>query len=151
MPARPPSLRAIAAFEATARHSSLTRAAAELNLTTSAISHAITALEARLQTRLLDRSRRRVALTPAGQALAIRVRLSLALLGEAFDATPWLERGRLVLSTLDSIAERVLVPALPDFARAFPDVVLELRTGSALADVERDADLAIRFGPGGWR
>ena len=151
MPSRPPSLRAIAAFEAAARHGSLTRAAAELNLTTSAVSHAITALEDRLQTKLLDRAHRRIALTAAGRTLAVRVRLSLALLGEAFDATPWLERGRLVLSTLTSIAERVLVPALGDFVLQFPDVTLDLRTGSALADLENDVDVAIRFGPGSWR
>ena len=61
MPVRPPSLRSIAAFEAAARHASFTRAAAELNLTPGAISHAIKALEDRLGQRFFDRKGRGVA------------------------------------------------------------------------------------------
>ena len=55
MPVRPPSLRSIAAFEAAARHASFTKAAAELNLTPGAISHAIKALEERLGKLLVQR------------------------------------------------------------------------------------------------
>ncbi|MGQ0660824.1 LysR substrate-binding domain-containing protein, partial [Sphingosinicella sp.] len=150
MPARPPSLRAISAFEAAARHQSFAKAALELNLTTSAVSHAIKGLETRLRTRLFDRAGRRVALTPEGQTLAVRVRLSLSLLGDAFDTSPWLRRDRLVVSTLSSIAGR-LAPSLGDFRRRFPDIELELRCGAALADLTADeVDVAIRFGPGGW-
>lgn len=150
MPARPPSLRSIAAFEAAARHRSFTRAAAELNLTTSAISHAVKALETRLRTRLFERSGRTLNLTPQGQTLVTRVRLSLSLLSDAFDTSPWLRRDRLVVSTLASIGRR-LAPRLGEFRDRFPNVELELRCGSALADVASDdADVAIRFGPGGW-
>src|ERR1044071_7580490 len=99
MAVRPPSLRSISAFEAAARHQSFAKAAQELNLTTSAVSHAIKSLETRLPTRLFDRAGRRVALTGEGQTLAVRVRLSLSLLGDAFDASPWLRRDRLVVST----------------------------------------------------
>lgn len=150
MPARPPSLRAISAFEAAARHQSFAKAALELNLTTSAVSHAIKGLEARLHTRLFDRIGRKVALTAEGQTLAVRVRLSLSLLGDAFDASPWLRRDRLVISTLASIAGRV-APLLSDFQQRCGDVELDLRCGSALADLAAgDVDVAIRFGPGGW-
>lgn len=150
MPARPPSLRAIAAFEAAARHQSFAEAARELNLTTSAISHAVKGLETRLGARLFDRAGRRVTLTPEGQTLAVRVRLSLSLLGDAFDTSPWLRRDRLVMSTLSSIAGR-LAPMLTDFRKRFPDVELDLRCGAQLADlVADDVDVAIRFGPGGW-
>lgn len=150
MPARPPSLRSISAFEAAARHQSFARAAAELNLTTSAVSHAIKSLESRLRTRLFDRAGRRVTLTSEGQTLAVRVRLSLSLLGDAFDTSPWLRRDRLVVSTLASIATR-LAASLDDVRLCFPHIELELRCGSILADpASGDVDLGIRFGPGGW-
>jgi len=151
MAVRPPSLRSIAAFEAAARHASFTRAADELNLTPGAISHAIKALEQRLDQQLFTRDGRAVALTEAGRTLAARVRLSLGLLADAFDTAPWRARDRLVVSTLASIAERLFLPALPHLLAAAPGVMLDLRCTTALADLDRDIDLAVRFGPGGWR
>jgi DNA-binding transcriptional LysR family regulator len=151
MPVRPPSLRSIAAFEAAARHASFTRAADELNLTPGAISHAIKALELRLDQQLFKREGRAVALTEAGRMLAARVRLSLGLLADAFDTSSWRARDRLVISTLSSIAERLLLPGLPGLKAAAPGMMLDLRCTTALADLDRDIDLAIRFGPGGWR
>ena len=150
MPARPPSLRSITAFEAAARHQSFSRAAAELNLTTGAVSHAIRALETRLDCALFHRSGRRVSLTAGGQALASRVRLSVALLDDVFDLTPWLRRDRLVVTSLSSIVQRILLPALADLKSAMPDVTFDLRCSSILADLGGEVDLAIRFGPGGW-
>lgn len=149
MARRPPSLNAIAAFEAAARHGSFARAAQDLNLTTSAISHAIRGLEHRLGTRLFDRAGRGVALTGAGQTLAVRVRLSLALLDDAFDMAGPPSREVLRVSTLASIAAR-LAPALADFPERFPAVNLVLECSSLLADLGGAADVAIRFGPGGW-
>ena len=151
MPVRPPSLRSVAAFEAAARHASFTKAADELNLTPGAISHAIKALEQRLDQQLFVRSGRAVTLTEAGRTLAARVRLSLGLLADAFDTAPWRARDLLVISTLASIAERVLVPALAELQAAAPGMMLDFRCTTALADFDRDVDLAIRFGPGGWR
>ena len=151
MPVRPPSLRSIAAFEAAARHASFTKAAAELNLTPGAISHAIKALEQRLDQQLFDRSGRTVALTDHGRTLAARVRLSLGLLADAFDTAPWRTRDRLVISTLASIAQRILLPALDRLRAGCPGVMLDFRCSSELADFDREIDLAIRFGPGGWR
>jgi LysR family glycine cleavage system transcriptional activator len=149
MTVRPPSLRSIAAFEAAARHQSFTRAAAELNLTTGAVSHAIKALETRLDRQLFERSSRKVALTSDGRSLAARVRLSLSLLGDAFDVSPWLRRDRLVVSTLPAIADKILLPRLAALHEALPGLMLELRCSAALADLD-EVDVAIRFGPGGW-
>src|SRR4051794_8309431 len=151
MPVRPPSLRAVAAFEAAARHASFTKAAAELNLTPGAISHAIKSLEQRLDQQLFIREGRSVALTAEGLTLAARVRLSLGLLSDAFDTAPWRERDRLVISTLGAIAQRILLPALADLQRVMPGVTLDIRSSASLADFDRDIDVAIRFGPGGWR
>ena len=149
MPVRPPSLRAVAAFEAAARHASFTRAADELNLTPGAISHAIKALETRLGQRLFRREGRSVNLTAEGRTLAARVRLSLGLLADAFDTSPWRSRDRLVVSTLASVATRVLLPHLDELKSALPGVTLDFRCGNALADFDR-VDVAVRFGPGGW-
>jgi LysR family glycine cleavage system transcriptional activator len=151
MPVRPPSLRSIAAFEAAARHASFTKAADELNLTPGAISHAVKALEDRLGQRLFDRKGRAVALTAAGLTLAARVRVSLALLSDAFEATPWRSLDRLVVSTTGSIAQKILLPNLQKLRDSCPGIQLDIRTSDSLADFDKGVDVAIRFGPGGWR
>lgn len=151
MAVRPPSLRSIAAFEAAARHASFTRAADELNLTPGAISHAIRALEDRLGQQLFLRTGRAVKLTPAGLTLAARVRLSLGLLTDAFDAVPWRSRDRLVISTTYSIGQKILAPILGKLHEACSGARLDIRCTDSLADFEDGVDVAIRFGPGGWR
>jgi len=151
MPGRPPSLRAIAAFEAAARHQSFSKAAEELNLTHGAISHAIKGLEQRLGQRLFDRGARGVLLSEPGRVLASKVRLSVGLLSEAFEARPWLQRSHLVISVLPGFASRILIPRLSLFRAAHPEITLDLRMTQRLADVAGgDADLAIRYGPGRW-
>jgi LysR family glycine cleavage system transcriptional activator len=151
MPGRPPSLRAVAAFEAAARHQSFSKAADELNLTHGAISHSIRGLEERLGSRLFERRARGVVLTEAGRALALKVRLSVGLLSEAFEARPWLQRSHLVVSVLPAFAARVLVPLVALFRAAHPEITLDLRMTQRLADLTAgDADVAIRYGPGRW-
>jgi LysR family glycine cleavage system transcriptional activator len=146
---RPPSLRAIAAFEAAARHESFTKAADELNLTQSAISHAIRSLELRLGVDLFDRFGRTVALTEAGRAFVSRLRLSLNLISEAFEAPGRLGRARLVVAATAGIGERILAARLPDFLRRNPERELELRTASSVSEVTAgEADVAILYGAG---
>jgi LysR family glycine cleavage system transcriptional activator len=151
MAVRPPSLRSIAAFEAAARHASFARAAEELNLTPGAISHSIRALEDRLGQQLFQRTERAVKLTPAGQTLAARVRLSLGLLADAFETVPLRARDRLVISTTHSIGQKILAPMLPALREACAGARLDLRCTDSLADFEDGVDVAVRFGPGGWR
>jgi LysR family glycine cleavage system transcriptional activator len=150
MPVRPPSLRSIAAFEAAARHASFTKAADELNLTPGAISHAIKALEDRLGQQLFDRKGRAVVLTAAGLSLAAKVRMSLGLLSDAFETTPWRALDRLVISTTASIAQKILLPNLAGLQDSCPGARLDIRTSDSLADFDEGIDVAIRFGPGGW-
>ncbi|NEX94761.1 LysR substrate-binding domain-containing protein [Caulobacter sp. 17J65-9] len=150
MPVRPPSLQSVAAFEAAARHQSFAKAADELNLTHGAISHAIRKLEARLGQTLFERRGRGVALTADGRSLAARVRLSLNLLGDAF-APAANDRQRLRVSLMPSVASRILIPRLAELQAALPGLELDLRCSSALADLAGgEADVAVRFGPGGW-
>lgn len=150
MPVRPPSLRAIAAFEAAARHESFTKAADELNLTQSAISHAIRSLEVRLGVDLFDRFGRTVALTEPGRAFVSRLRLSLNLISEAFEAPARLGgRARLVVAATAGIAERILANRLPGFLAGNPDREFELRTVTGAAEVNAgEADVAILYGAG---
>lgn len=151
MPGRPPSLRAIAAFEAAARHQSFAKAADELNLTHGAISHAIRSLEDRLGSELFDRQGRGVSLTEPGRVLAGRVRLGIGLLSDAFETRPWVERSKLVISVLPGFATRLLVPRLARFRARHPDIELDIHVTWSLAPVgEREVDIGLRYGPGGW-
>jgi len=151
MAIRPPSLRSIAAFEAVARHGSFHKAADEINLTTSAISHSVKALETRLNQQLFNRSSTGVSLTEAGISLLARVRLSLDLLGDAFDVHPWQQDQRLIVSALPSVARRLIIPSLPDLMAAMPGLSFEVHATTAVESVESEVDVAIRFGPGRWR
>lgn len=151
MAVRPPSLRAIAAFEAAARHQSFSKAAQELNLTHGAISHAVKGLEERLGSRLFERRARGVALTEAGRVLAGKVRLSVALLGEAFEVRPQLQRSHLAISALPHFASRFLIPRLGSFRDAHPEISLRLTLTERLANIgDGEVDLALRYGPGQW-
>jgi LysR family transcriptional regulator, glycine cleavage system transcriptional activator len=151
MPTRPPSLRAIAAFEAAARHQSFAKAAQELNLSHGAVSHAIRGLEDRLATQLFIRQGRGVALSEPGRVFAGRVRLSLGLLSQAFDTMPWVNRSKLVVTLHPAFAGRILAPRIAGFQAAQPGIDLELRASGMLEPVgEGEIDVGIRYGPGGW-
>jgi LysR family glycine cleavage system transcriptional activator len=151
MPQRPPALRTLAAFEAAARSQSFAKAAAELHLTPGAVSHAIRSLEERLGDRLFERKGRGVVLTRYGQAFAARVRLGLSLITDAFGANLRSSSKRLVVSTLPSIASKVLLPALETLRTIVPDIALDIRLSEDLEQFhEGDVDLAVRFGPGSW-
>ena len=148
---RPPSLRSLAAFDAAARLGSFADAAAELNLTPSAISHSIRSLELDLGFDLFNRSGRGIILTPDGQVFATKARLSLSFLAEAFGKTEIGAKPTLHVSTLQSIASHLLIPALDTFRATMPDLSLELTLTERLDPLTQDrAELAIRFGPGEW-
>ncbi len=152
MARRLPSLNALRAFEAAARHLSFTKAAGELNVTQAAISHQVKALEERLGVVLFRRLNRALLLTDAGQGF-------LPPLREAFDqmaaATERLRvddsRGVLTLTTLPSIAARWLVPRLGRFHEAYPDIDLRIDASQHLTDFAREnVDIALRYGGGEW-
>lgn len=153
MAPRPPSLRAVAAFEAAARHQSFTRAAEELNLTHGAISHAVRALEQRLDVELFERVGRRVVLSAAGRIFAERVRASLAVLSDALEIEPVQHRNRLVVASSPAFAERALCPRLSSFRRAHPNIHLDLRCRieTPTATARGDVDVTIHYGGGSDR
>jgi LysR family transcriptional regulator, glycine cleavage system transcriptional activator len=147
-----PPLSTLRAFEAAARLASFSRAAEEIHLTPSAISHQIRALEESLGVRLFVRSgRRQVALTSEGGFLSERVAAALASLLEAADVLRRAQRNRLTVSVLPSFAARWLMPRIGGFVDQHPGMDLNIRSTTTHADFLRDeVDLAIRFGGGQW-
>jgi LysR family glycine cleavage system transcriptional activator len=149
---RLPSLDTLRVFSVAARHSSFTKAACELHLTQSAISHRVRALEEELGVALFNRLTRRLELTPAGQALALRVERAVADIGRAIaDLDRAGEERRLTVTTLPSVASRWLVPRLARFHARNPDIELQLIADPAPLDLRSARiDLAIRFGHGAY-
>jgi len=124
-------LRVLSAFLAVAEERSFTRAAKRIGVSPSALSHAIRGLEERIGVRLLSRTTRSVAPTDAGEQFLERLRPALGDIGSALDQITGLRerpagRVRLVVSPL--AATMVLAPKLAQFARNYPDVVLDVTT-----------------------
>ncbi|MFA5119726.1 transcriptional regulator GcvA [Zavarzinia sp.] len=144
-------LNSLRAFEAAARHLSLTRAAEELHLTHGAISHQVRALEALMGTALFLRRGRGVVLSEAGQHLAGTLTAAFGQIDQAMQSVRRQAAGSLTVSVLTSFAARWLVPRLERFHEAHPEIVLNLQTSRQLADLRRDGiDLAVRAGRGAY-
>src|SRR6516165_380540 len=113
-----PPLTALRSFEAAARHSNFTRAAAELSVTQAAISHQVKLLESHLGTPLFRRLARGIVLTPAGQAWAAELRDIFTRLHDAhrrLRVATRPERPVVAVSVIPSLAARWLVPRLGRF------------------------------------
>ena len=149
---RLPSLNALRAFEAGARHLSFTRAAEELHVTQTAISHQVRQLEAELGFSLFRRSTRRLELTAEGQRLALPLSQALDRIGEAVEAVRARRRDSVLrVSMAPAFGAKWLVGRLSRFWLAHPEVELELHHSPVLADFTRDdVDLAVRYGRGPW-
>ncbi|MBO9401387.1 LysR family transcriptional regulator [Shimia sp. R9_3] len=147
-----PSLSALRAFEAAARHQSLSAAARELNVTHAAIAQHVRQLEAELSEPLLYRSGRGVATTEAGQQLARQLSEGFSIISEGVDALRQQTNARpLAVSLTPSFAINWLMPRMGGFWQAHPEVTVSLTPNSALIDLRRDGfDMAIRFGDGQW-
>jgi LysR family glycine cleavage system transcriptional activator len=141
-----PPLNALRAFEAAARHLSLTKAAAELNVTPGALSHQIRALEVSLGLALFERRVRSIALTPAGRRLYPGLNSGFAQLREAVEALDDAKGDDvLVVSTPFGFAAKWLVPRLHLFSHAHPEVEVRVSSTMALATFRGDGvDVAIR-------
>jgi LysR family glycine cleavage system transcriptional activator len=147
-----PPLNALRAYEAAARHLSLTRAPGELHLTQAALSHQIKTLEERLGVSLFKRMGRRLVLTDAAQVYLAELRAAFDRIVEATrrlkaqDAS-----GPLKASVLPSFAAMWLLPRLGRFRAVHPEIDLLVAAESELADFARgDVDVAIRTGQGRW-
>lgn len=146
-------LPALAAFESAARHQNFAHAAEELHLTASAVSHHVRKLESRLGLVLFQRHARGVALTPEGRQLADAASTALADVDGALRhlRSARDEHHRVRISTLHSLVYTWLLPRLPDFTAAHPQIRLDVDTEVALTRFDEGGpDLAIRHGAGQW-
>lgn len=137
-------------FATVARHRSFRAAARELGISVSAVSHAVSGLEAGLGVRLLARSTRSVAVTEAGQRLLEGLAPALTAIEEAVEtatASHGRIAGRIRLSVPRTAAELVLVPLCSAFRSRCPDVIAELVVQDGFADIVAEGfDAGMRFG-----
>ncbi len=149
---RIPSTQALRALDSFARHGSVWRAADELNLTRSAVSHQLRLLERDLGFDLLERVGKRVALTPRGRHYANDVRKALTVLGDATGRHAGKGvGGTFTVSCTPGFASLWLCTHIGDFQRTYPDVSLRIVTPRRLDEVSNpEVDLFIAFGDGNW-
>lgn len=143
-------LSVMSAFLAVADLRSFTKAAKRLGVTQSALSHAIRGLEEQVGVRLLARTTRSVAPTDAGEQLLSELRPALTGIRGALERIGGLRdapRGRLRLLIPRLAAMSVLGPRLAEFARKYPDVILDVSTDETRLDlVASGFDAGVQYG-----
>lgn len=146
-----PSLNALRAFEAVARHGRLVDAAAELGVTHGAVSRQIGQLERYLEVRLFRRDSNRLRLTEPGARLARTLTSAFDLIRSGVDQLRRSDGVRLNVSCLGTFAMRWLIPRLFRFQGRHPELEVRLSTSDAPVDFDTgDIDLAIRIGAPPW-
>lgn len=144
-------LTCIGTFIKVAQLGSFSRAADSLSCSRALASQHVAALERRLGVKLLERTTRRVRLTHDGTEYLSRALRALAELREgeaALSRNRARPHGRLRVEVPVPFGRRLLIPALPEFARRYPDVVLEVQLNDQVVDLEAErVDVALRFGP----
>ncbi len=147
-----PSLNALRAFECAARHSSLTLAASEMNVTHAAVSRHIRELEGWLGVELFIRTGRGVELTESGRAMARDLTGAFDQLAAAIAPySPKRQSSQLVITSDVSFAACWLAPRLGQFSARHPGIEIILDPSPRLVDFKRnEADLGIRYGSGVW-
>ena len=151
MHSAPPSLNALRAFEAAARHLSMAKAALELNVTPGALSHQIRGLEDHLGVKLFDRGVRSIELTAAGKALLpglqagfVHIRDALMILDRIGDPRV------LVISAPPGFTSKWLAPRLYRFSIAYPEIDVRVSSSMKNANFITDGvDAAVRNLPVG--
>lgn len=147
-----PSLSALRAFDATARHGSFADAGRVLNVTHAAVSQQVRALEAELGVALVRRAGRKVAMTPAGESLARALDDGFDAIVQGIAELRRKEERRVVrVTTTTYIAETYVMPRLPGFWARHPGVEVALSPSPAKMDLHREGfDMAIRALTGSW-
>lgn len=144
-----PSLTALRAFDATARHGGFTGAGRVLNVTHVAVAQQVRALEAELGVPLVTRAGRAVSLTPAGLRLAQALNAGFETMAAGLDDLRRSEARRpLRVATTTFIAEMRILPRLPEFWALHPGVDVAMSPSEVVVDLARDGfDLAVRVLP----
>lgn len=138
-------------FLAAANGGSFAAAAKALRLTPSAVSRSVARLEARLGVLLMQRTTRSLTLTPEGQSYRDRISALLAevdTVEQTLGHAPAGPRGPLRINAAVPFGVHCLLPILPSFTEAYPEVIVDLSLSDTLVDLIEDrADIAIRIGP----
>jgi DNA-binding transcriptional LysR family regulator len=141
---------ALRAFRLIARHGSFTRAAAELQVTASALSQTLRQLEDHVGVRLLHRTTRRVGLTEAGQAFLERIAPALNEIDEAVEVLRQhgdRPAGTLRIAVPEMVLDYLIAPCIAGFMRAWPQVKLDIQVDNRLTDLIAEGfDAGIRLG-----
>lgn len=146
-----PSLNALQAAEAVGRLGSLSRAAAALGVTPSAVSHRLRGLEQQLGLGLFERSEAGLIPTAAGRRLLPGLSEGFQRIAAAVAEATAQERGAVTVTCGLAFAAKWLVPRLVGLAARHPELEVRLVTTSRLVEFDReDIDLGIRFGRGRW-
>ena len=148
-----PSLNALAAFEATARHGSVVQASLELGLSQSAVSRLVRQVEAALQVPLFDRVKQRLELTEAGCAYGQTVRTMFDQLEQStfHVMASGTAAGSLSLGVFSTLAIKWLIPRLPRFQQSRPGVIVNCYVRAEPFDFDTDPlDAAIHYGSPVW-
>lgn len=143
---RLPSLSMLRAFEAAGRLGSVTRAADELNVTQSAVSHQLKQLEQWLDVKLVTRQGRNLALTEKGAAYLPSLEQAFDLMSEATALVAQVpSRPRLTVNALPTVAAQWLIPKLPAFCAEMPSVDVQILTTASSLDFDPgDFDVSVR-------
>jgi DNA-binding transcriptional LysR family regulator len=138
------------AFLAVARERSFTRAAAQMGVSQSALSHTIRGLEERLGLRLLTRTTRSVAPTEAGERLLRDIGHHFDEIDAAIDSLSELKErpsGTIRINSSEYAAGTILWPCLAEFLPHYPDLTVEIWADYALADIVAERfDAGVRLG-----
>lgn len=150
---RLPQLDPLISFEAAARHSSFALAAKELNVTASAISQQVRALERQLGVSLFDRGHRSVRLSDRGKEFKKSVAVALMHLVNATDEVKIKENSeQLHIATDTSVAALWLLPRLAQFEAICPEISFRFHVTDVQADLfDDDFQIGIVHGDGSWR
>lgn len=137
-------------FLAIARHRSFSRAAVEIGVSASALSHALKGLENRLGVRLLNRTTKSVTLTTAGEALAEKITHPFEAIDGALETLNRFRdspSGRIRINAAVEAANLLLAPIMPAFMDRYPAVEIDIVASNRLVDVtDAGFDAGIRYG-----
>ncbi len=137
-------------FSRVAQYGSLSAAADSLKLSRSAVSKQLSAFEAQIGARLIQRSTRKLSLTELGEQIlreAQRVETALSAVEQLTEDVRQQVRGKLKVSSSTSIGRRALLPQLKEFSERYPEIELELGLEDRFVDlIAEQVDVAIRIG-----
>jgi LysR family glycine cleavage system transcriptional activator len=148
---RLPHLNGLRAFDAAARCGSFAAAGAELHVSAAAVSRMVRVLEQRLGVALYERGANRLRLTEHGRTFAVGLSPILDALAQLTDQVKAQAGSRaLIVGVGPTFAVRWLIPRLPSFQQAAPDIDVRITTGGAAAPFADDWTCGITLGNGSW-